>query len=197
MDIAPAIRAQSLLKTFRGTDGTVVRAVDHLDLTIAPGEVVAVLGPNGAGKTTTLDMMLGLSRPDSGEMTVFGMSPRQAARAGAESALRAAGIEASLPDPHRDTDHGTLFAWVLREAVTNVVRHSGATRCEVILGEDSITVHDNGTGMDPAFLGNGLRGLAERVEAGGGTLHIDSDPHGTTLVARIGRTAQTRSDDTR
>ncbi|WLP91722.1 sensor histidine kinase [Gordonia sp. NB41Y] len=117
--------------------------------------------------------------------------------AGAESALRAAGIEACLPDPHRHTDHGTLFAWVLREAVTNVVRHSGATRCEVTLDDDSITVHDNGTGMDPAFLGNGLRGLTERVEAAGGTLRIDSGADGTTLVAQIRPRTPIRSDDAR
>ncbi|NDK90444.1 ABC transporter ATP-binding protein [Gordonia desulfuricans] len=102
MNIAPAIRAHNVLKTFRDTDGSRdtggnrVTAVDHLDLTIAPGEVVAFLGPNGAGKTTTIDMMLGLSRPDSGEMTVFGMPPRQAARAGRiASVLQSGGL---LPD---------------------------------------------------------------------------------------------------
>ena len=49
-----------------------VRAVRGIDLTIAPGETVALLGPNGAGKTTTIDMILGLQRPDSGGVSVFG-----------------------------------------------------------------------------------------------------------------------------
>ena len=40
-----------------------MHAVRGIDLTVAPGEVVAFLGPNGAGKTTTIDMMLGLARP--------------------------------------------------------------------------------------------------------------------------------------
>ena len=53
-----------------------------LDLTIAPGETVALLGPNGAGKTTTIDMVLGLTRPDSGTVELFGMSPGEAAAAG-------------------------------------------------------------------------------------------------------------------
>ena len=59
-----------------------VRAVKSIDLTIAPGETVALLGPNGAGKTTTIDMMLGLTRPDSGTASLFGMSPHDAAAAG-------------------------------------------------------------------------------------------------------------------
>src|ERR1700729_3238733 len=59
-----------------------VRAVRSVDLTIAPGETVALLGPNGAGKTTTIDMVLGLTRPDSGTVSLFGMSPGDAAAAG-------------------------------------------------------------------------------------------------------------------
>ena len=59
-----------------------VHAVRSIDLTIAPGETVALLGPNGAGKSTTIDMMLGLTRPDSGTVSLFGMSPVEAAAAG-------------------------------------------------------------------------------------------------------------------
>jgi ABC-2 type transport system ATP-binding protein len=64
-----------------------VRAVRSVDLMIAPGETVALLGPNGAGKSTTIDMMLGLTRPDSGSVSVFGMPPAQAVAAGAVSAM--------------------------------------------------------------------------------------------------------------
>jgi ABC-2 type transport system ATP-binding protein len=60
-----------------------VRAVRGIDLTIARGETVALLGPNGAGKSTTIDMLLGLSRPDSGSVSVFGRSPSEAVAAGA------------------------------------------------------------------------------------------------------------------
>ena len=59
-----------------------VRAVRGIDLTVAPGETVALLGPNGAGKTTTIDMILGLSRPDSGKVSVFGASPTEAVKSG-------------------------------------------------------------------------------------------------------------------
>jgi ABC-2 type transport system ATP-binding protein len=59
-----------------------VQAVRGIDLAIAPGETVALLGPNGAGKTTTIDMILGLSRPDRGRVSVFGVPPAEAVRAG-------------------------------------------------------------------------------------------------------------------
>jgi ABC-2 type transport system ATP-binding protein len=59
-----------------------VRAVRDVDLMIAPGETVALLGPNGAGKSTTIDMILGLSHPDSGSVSLFGMSPAEAVAAG-------------------------------------------------------------------------------------------------------------------
>jgi len=59
-----------------------VQAVRAIDVTIAPGETLALLGPNGAGKSTTIDMMLGLTRPDSGTVTLFGSSPTDAVDAG-------------------------------------------------------------------------------------------------------------------
>jgi ABC-2 type transport system ATP-binding protein len=59
-----------------------LRAVRSVDLTIAPGETVALLGPNGAGKTTTIDMMLGLTRPDEGSISIFGAAPAEAVRSG-------------------------------------------------------------------------------------------------------------------
>lgn len=52
-----------------------VTAVDQLDLRVRPGEVYGFLGPNGAGKTTTLRMVLGLIRPSSGQVRLFGSAP--------------------------------------------------------------------------------------------------------------------------
>jgi len=76
------IHLAGLTKSF----GT-VRAVDGIDLVVAPGETVALLGPNGAGKSTTIDMILGLNKPDSGAVHVFGMSPLQAVQVGAIGAM--------------------------------------------------------------------------------------------------------------
>jgi ABC-2 type transport system ATP-binding protein len=73
-----------------------VVAVAGLDLTIAAGEVVALLGPNGAGKSTTIDMLLGLTRPDTGDVGVYGMDPVAAIRNGRVGALLQSG--GLLPD---------------------------------------------------------------------------------------------------
>src|SRR5215510_13417152 len=64
-----------------------VKAVQGIDLAIAPGEIVALLGPNGAGKTTTIDMILGLSQPTDGQVSVYGVHPRQAISRGLVSAV--------------------------------------------------------------------------------------------------------------
>src|SRR6478609_4148237 len=56
-------------------------AVDHVDLTVEAGDVYGYLGPNGAGKTTSLRMMLGLIRPTSGDVRVFGRDPLVSVRA--------------------------------------------------------------------------------------------------------------------
>ncbi|HEY2947522.1 MAG TPA: ABC transporter ATP-binding protein [Micromonosporaceae bacterium] len=82
----PAIEIRDVVKTF----GSVV-AVDGVSLSIHPGEIVALLGPNGAGKTTTIDMLLGLSRPTHGSVSVYGMSPRAAVARGLVSAVMQTG----------------------------------------------------------------------------------------------------------
>ncbi|MGW4941955.1 ABC transporter ATP-binding protein [Actinoplanes sp. NPDC004185] len=64
------VEARRLTKRY----GTLT-AVDSLDLRVEAGEVYGFLGPNGAGKTTTLRMLLGLIRPSSGEVRLFGRAP--------------------------------------------------------------------------------------------------------------------------
>jgi ABC-2 type transport system ATP-binding protein len=81
-----AVSVSGLRKTFGA-----VTAVDGIDLTVAPGEVVALLGPNGAGKTTTIEMLLGLSRPDSGTVRVLGLDPVAAVRSGGVGAMLQSG----------------------------------------------------------------------------------------------------------
>lgn len=94
--------------------------------------------------------------------------------AAARFAYDAAGVEARLPGAVDDVapDRQELFAWVLREATTNVLRHAAATRVVVTLDGHQIAVDDDGRGTDAATTlgGNGLRGLAERARTAGATL---------------------------
>ncbi len=68
--MSTAIDLRGLVKDFGRT-----RALDHLDLTVASGEVHGLLGPNGAGKTTTIRTLFGLLRADGGLATVLGRDP--------------------------------------------------------------------------------------------------------------------------
>ena len=70
MTDAPVIHTQDLRKTYGST-----HALDGLDLEVAKGEVHGFLGPNGAGKSTTIRVLLGLTRADSGTVTVLGGDP--------------------------------------------------------------------------------------------------------------------------
>jgi two-component system sensor histidine kinase DesK len=98
--------------------------------------------------------------------------------AAAREVLRSAGISAQLPgavDAVEPAD-AELFGWVVREGITNVVRHSRARSCEVRLGRRSIEITDDGPGAGKigagaVEAGNGLAGLRERTAAAGGRLH--------------------------
>jgi putative ABC transport system ATP-binding protein len=68
---APLYEARALSKTYR-RGSTPVRALDEVDLAVAPGEFLAVRGPSGSGKSTLLQLFGGLDRPTSGTLTFDG-----------------------------------------------------------------------------------------------------------------------------
>lgn len=99
--------------------------------------------------------------------------PGELARA--RQALRAADIAADLPNSTDEvpTELRELFAWTVREGVTNVIRHSGASRCIVRLAATAVEVVDDGAGPHDDRghrAGHGLDGLRERASAAGAVL---------------------------
>jgi two-component system sensor histidine kinase DesK len=100
----------------------------------------------------------------------------------ARAVLGTAGVDAVVRTsggPLPDQLDG-LFGWAVREAATNVVRHARATRCEITVtnggGRAGLEVVDNGRGSARYVPGNGLLGLAERIEAAGGTVEAGPGP---------------------
>jgi two-component system sensor histidine kinase DesK len=110
-------------------------------------------------------------------------------------ALEAAGIEVSEPSELTvasgtfDPDAEAALAWCLREAVTNVTRHSGARTCTITLtrhnGQVSLAIADDGRGRAAESSGgSGLHGMSERLSAVGGFLRLGSD-RGFRVVASV------------
>jgi two-component system, NarL family, sensor histidine kinase DesK len=126
---------------------------------------------------------------------------------GARSVLRAAGITTRIIGDSTciPGDAQVAFAWVLREATTNVIRHSNATTCTIELGIDPATeagaadtavlrIHNDGAPpLDPSHPpGHGLAGLRERVKNSGGHLAAGPEPGGRfTVEARLPATNTT------
>ena len=98
-----------------------------------------------------------------------------------ERALQTASIAAKLPDAERALSavgvNSSLFSWVLREAVTNIVRHSQAGFCEVRVSNTGLEILDNGVGVPAEYAaGSGIKGMKSRVESAGGTLVVEDAP---------------------
>ena len=116
----------------------------------------------------------------------------EAELAAAEVALRTAGIDLSIERNNAQIDpaHESTLAWAVREAVTNVVKHSGARTCRIALqacdGVSSLEVEDDGRGAANGRAGAGLDGLADRVRAVGGTLEVGpAEGRGFRLQVRL------------
>jgi two-component system, NarL family, sensor histidine kinase DesK len=112
--------------------------------------------------------------------------------ANARTALAAAGIDAELPTAIDDVPAGRreLFGWVVREGVTNVLRHSRASRCQIWITRSTVAVHDNGqpsteesAGVVAVDGGHGLAGLRDRAWAMGGTLRAGRSTDGGFTLA--------------
>lgn len=100
--------------------------------------------------------------------------------------LRAAGFIAELPGSVDviAPELSELFGWVVREGITNVVRHSRGTHVRVQLTRRSVQIVDDGKG-GAGDAGNGLTGLRERVAAYGGTLTTEGRPAGFRLCVEV------------
>lgn len=106
----------------------------------------------------------------------------------AKDVLGDAGIRAEVPGAADDVpaDLRELFAWTIREATTNVVRHARARTCVIELSRHAVVVTDDGVGATRTESGRGLRGLRERAAADGAVLSLTQvQPHGLRLAVAV------------
>ncbi len=109
---------QSVSKSFAGKP-----AVSDVSFTIEPGQIVGFLGPNGAGKTTTLRMALGLIKPDSGTVKLFGEAP-------GDNAFGRVGF---LPE-----ERGLYKKQTAREAIAHMARLNGLKKKQAFILADDL-----------------------------------------------------------
>ena len=200
--MAYVLEARGLVKSFRDQ-----RAVDGVDLTVAPGERVALLGANGAGKTTTLMMVLGAITPDAGTVEILGhVLPR-----GRSEAMSGVGFAAGylpLPDRTRVMEvlriFGDLYSVRDPEAAAKdglerfgIGHLAGQMASELSSGQRTLvgivkaTMHhpqllvlDEPTAsLDPDVAARARRGLEDICDEDGTSLLVTS--HNMTEVERI------------
>jgi ABC-2 type transport system ATP-binding protein len=98
----PAAQLKNVTKNYGS-----VQALQHVNLDIFPGELLALLGPNGAGKTTAVKLLLGLLKPSTGMVRVFGGDP---ARPETRRHIGAMLQDATVPETLRVREHIDLFS---------------------------------------------------------------------------------------
>lgn len=150
------------------------------------GEVATRLLPEGAAGADDVRDMLGLSREALEQVRQVVSGYRQPTLANelmaARVALDAASIDVEVTQNvgALDRESEAVLGWIIREATTNVIRHSGAKRCTITLGRDDglleIVVANDGWRVPQSPAGNGLRGLEERLATVGGKLEATSLP---------------------
>lgn len=99
--------------------------------------------------------------------------------AAAATALSTAEIGMTVKDERVEGSPADgVWAWVLREAVTNVIRHSQASHCWIDVSDDRLRITDDGVGLGDSVEGSGRAGMKRRVDGCGGELWIGPGPDG-------------------
>jgi len=161
---------------------------NSLSLITLKGELATRLLPEGAPGLDEVRDMLTLSREALRQVREAVSGYRQPTLSteltAARVALEAGGVEVDIKQDvgalNRETE--AVLGWVVREATTNVIRHSGAKRCRIAFSRDAdhvrVDVVNDGWRVPQTPAGNGLRGLAERLAAVGGEVEATAQPDG-------------------
>jgi ABC-2 type transport system ATP-binding protein len=176
------LRVHDLTKVFNG-----VTAVDRLSFSIDTGEIVGMLGANGAGKTTTLQMILGLIRPSSGRIEIFGQELEQH-RIDILQRMNFSSVGVNLPANLRVSQNLWIFAKLydvndarrriddllklleidhLREAITGQLSSGELSRvnlCKALLNRPELLLLDEPTASLDPDIADKVRKILRRVQ---------------------------------
>jgi ABC-2 type transport system ATP-binding protein len=176
------LRVLELTKAFND-----IVAVDRLSFSIARGEIVGILGANGAGKTTTLQMILGLIRPTSGRIEIFGQDLEQH-RIEILSRMNFSSVGVNLPMNLRVSQNLWIFAklygvkdaWKridallnllaidhLRDAITGRLSSGEVSRvnlCKALLNHPQLLLLDEPTASLDPDIADKVRKILRRVQ---------------------------------
>ncbi|WP_216212748.1 GAF domain-containing sensor histidine kinase [Amycolatopsis aidingensis] len=172
------VRKRMTTRFARGDGARLGEAIDQLDQTIDEirGTVRALRAPTPEHAEPPRTAATDLAESARGEVRTAGEL------LGFPPTLELSGELADIPAERADHIRAAL-----REALSNVVRHSGASQTRVTLERDAaglrLRVRDNGCGVPRDVAQRGLRHLAERAEAAGGKFYLNSSPSLGTLVA--------------
>ena len=177
------------------------RAVVDKDPRVARAELEEIVHLSRTALAEVRSTVTRIERPDfAGEVSA------------AQRALDTAEIRADLPNPDSAQRisgvNAQLYSWVLREAVTNIVRHAEASSCRVIVTADQLEIVDDGRGFDSVESNEdrgeatsadqrkgGLYGLQRRAEEAGGRLLIShAEPRGTRVLLTMTGDAEPPSE---
>ena len=163
-----AIELGNLVKEYE-TPAGVIKALDHLNLTVPEGGIFGLLGPNGAGKSTTLEIAVGLRKPTSGTVTVFdrnpqtdsqwihqrvSIQPQESTIFPQESVGEILSFWASLYDRPRDVDQVAKWMGLDELLLRKVAKLSGGQKQRLnvglsIIGRTKLAILDEpSTGLD-------------------------------------------------
>jgi ABC-2 type transport system ATP-binding protein len=138
------LRVTALAKRFPGGAG-----IDGVSLSVPAGSITGFIGANGAGKSTTLRCVLGLIRPDSGQIRLFGAPPSRSARA----------LIGFLPE-----ERGLFAQERAREAIAFHGRLKGMERRQAYLAADALLERIGLGGRERTRIGALSKGNAQRVQ---------------------------------
>ncbi len=175
----PVLRIDDLCKSFGG-----IVVADHIDLTIAPGEILGLIGPNGAGKTSLFNLISGVVPPDSGKIqlqgrNIAGMSLHKRARAGVARTwqhmrlFRTMTVLENLLMGPRDYPGESLVASVLGLGRVRRAERAAHAQAMGILERMSLAQTANAIVVDLPFGQQKLIGLARALMNDGRLLLLD------------------------